>query len=1002
MYGRRRDGPCARIHRVHPSPTVGIAMRIVRQMRTLLVAFTGMTAAMAGCVVLPAAAADWETSARRRLAAADSLDLALPDLMLHEEYVGAYTAATTQLAIRFDLLGPENQKTLHSLQIVGEISDLSGDRESAQEILDTCLHAQRHLLGNDHPEVARSLYFLARIVRNFSDRDRAWAHLEEALAILEPIRSTQAPLYTAVLQERANWLRGEDKTLAIAVYRQALHARRACMRSPSFPIADNLTWLGWTLADAGRFDEAIPYLREAESELRRLGLEEHHLMGVVVSRLAEYDMLAARWPDAESKLVRSTRIFEMARAKHLPGFARRVIPLHGYDLLALTQLEQGHFLDAWYSSEKSRGNVALDLISYARGELTAPATFAAIDSLRRVDLALKADLGQDIGSASPSLLQRQVERLAIRARRFEIESAYLREHRPSSIDIAEVQAQLAPETAILSSIIVAIPADPPVAGPFLGASWASVLTADGTVRWTRNWTTRSGQTFHAMFAEIRQAMIRRRRGEDWPIRVEDDPEIRFDARIYTRMNFDAFLPRLDGIDHLIVAYDRMIPMVPFETYVGPDGRFLDEHFIVSYTPSATAYALLRSIHGDRPQRADPRLLAIGEPVFSDRGAPAPERWQDSRLDLTLMRDIVNDPSKLWLLPPLPESGREAMDIGALFKNSTVLLNEAATEARLRQLSRSDTLRGYTYIHVATHALAPDGRPERCALALSRRDLDPYTANDGLVDAEDILLGWQLDAEVMSLSACQTGRGAGYDRSEWLGFTQALMAAGARTIVSSMWKVDDAATRFLMARFYENIAGKRLVGRLTVHFAPLSKARALNEAKRWLREYRDESGECPFAHPAYWSGSSSSVRRGEALAFAPRQLPNIARLAHQPFEHHVRFDRFSGSGQGDVLHPEPPPPPGLRDRLDVEHLQGSERIRLGMQVNLRAREIEQAQALDWILEVVITEQVEDSPRIAIVVGFEGRAHHVEFDVFRIPGTQERLFALDRQPVLERVT
>ena len=43
-------------------------MRIVRQMRTLLVAFTGMTAAMAGCVVLPAAAADWETSARRRLA----------------------------------------------------------------------------------------------------------------------------------------------------------------------------------------------------------------------------------------------------------------------------------------------------------------------------------------------------------------------------------------------------------------------------------------------------------------------------------------------------------------------------------------------------------------------------------------------------------------------------------------------------------------------------------------------------------------------------------------------------------------------------------------------------------------------------------------------------------------------------------------------------------------------------------------------------------------------
>ena len=113
----------------------------------------------------------------------------------------------------------------------------------------------------------------------------------------------------------------------------------------------------------------------------------------------------------------------------------------------------------------------------------------------------------------------------------------------------------------------------------------------------------------------------------------------------------------------------------------------------------------------------------------------------------------------------------------------------------------------------------------------------------------------------------------------LGFVQALVQAGARSVLVSLWPVDDAATALLMARFYENLLGKR-----PGLEAPLGKAEALAEAKQWLRglprpqaealaaqlsqgELRvgvsplkpaarpaaaGDKGDRPYAHPYYWS------------------------------------------------------------------------------------------------------------------------------------------------------
>ncbi len=127
------------------------------------------------------------------------------------------------------------------------------------------------------------------------------------------------------------------------------------------------------------------------------------------------------------------------------------------------------------------------------------------------------------------------------------------------------------------------------------------------------------------------------------------------------------------------------------------------------------------------------------------------------------------------------------------------------------------------------------------------------------------------AELVTLSAGAPALGRDAGGEGFVGFTQALLISGARSVCLSLWKVNDLATSLLMKRFYQNWLGKRegLDKRL-------SKAEALCEAKQWLRDWTDKNIEHelaevarsdvrsrpkgarptaahPFEHPYYWAG-----------------------------------------------------------------------------------------------------------------------------------------------------
>ncbi len=264
----------------------------------------------------------------------------------------------------------------------------------------------------------------------------------------------------------------------------------------------------------------------------------------------------------------------------------------------------------------------------------------------------------------------------------------------------------------------------------------------------------------------------------------------------------------------------------------------------------------------------PGLLGIQ----MDAGAP-PAVIGSRRAAVAALRASRGD-----VFTPLPGTRREVEALAHLFADARVLLGSDASETVLTNLAGSGGLREYRYLHLATHGVAQPQFGLGSYLALAQDKLpDPVSLPsagaalfDGKLTAEQILR-WKLNADLVTLSACETGLGQKQGGEGFVGFSQALFIAGARSVVLSQWKVDDQATALLMQRFYQNLLGQR-----PGLEQPLGKAAALAEAKRWLRQLHAEETTAlvkslpaarglevvpatpeagstqPYAHPYYWA------------------------------------------------------------------------------------------------------------------------------------------------------
>jgi len=244
------------------------------------------------------------------------------------------------------------------------------------------------------------------------------------------------------------------------------------------------------------------------------------------------------------------------------------------------------------------------------------------------------------------------------------------------------------------------------------------------------------------------------------------------------------LPAVHGDRLLIVPHD-VLHYLPFAALRDPDGHWLVERYTLSTLPSAS---VLRYV-GDKGAGAGAATLAIGNP---DLGPGLELRFAE----------------------------REARLVADKRPAATVLVRGEATEARAKSL-----LGAAGIVHFATHGELSETDPLSSALLLA-----PGGGDDGRLEVREVL-GLDLHARLVVLSACETGLGKLSRGDELVGLQRAFLYAGTPAVVTTLWKVDDRASFELVRVFYERLAAA-------------DSAPALRQAQVEVMK--------TFAHPFAWA------------------------------------------------------------------------------------------------------------------------------------------------------
>ncbi len=630
------------------------------------------------------------------------------------------------------------------------------------------------------------------------------------------------------------------------------------------------------LPGAERFAELAVQLHSQRGGRSRDGRAQLHLGRVHLAR--------GRLAEARQALTESAKRFEESRLRAGDGVARATFEQSPYAHLAASFLYLEDTASAWLALERGQGRALLDLLT-ASGDRHLPyeAELQLRSAVRKLDLAEKesaalekaarTDLTPEVRSQLDASKGRV---LAATAEFVQLQSEIAKTHpvplgQPCGLE--RIWRSLDKDEALLGWLDV----------PMLGddnLTWGYVIRKNEPVRWVvlpepETTTDRNlYEQFRTTLTRPLTSMLRGSgagAGETWTT----------EARRLFDLRIEPLLPWLDDAQSIVVVGGGPVSGLPIETCLDEAGQTMGDQYAISYAPSATVFAWLsekrsrggngrdidgrdsdgrssggrdsngragndRVSHGrvsnghdsDGRESSDSALL-LGDPPFREEhlstNPKADLPWGGIPLS-TLRSALGGDSEALASLPRLRWSRLEVETLATHFDEPLVLVGTDATESRLAALSESGDLRGYGTIHLATHALVDSHNPWRSALVVSQLETQkPFI--DGLVTARDIIRFWDLDADLVVLSACETGLGRHIVGEGYVGFAQAFFQAGARSVLASLWKVDDRATALLMERFYREWRGGA------------TKVDALRTAKKALRESKDGPD---FSHPAYWS------------------------------------------------------------------------------------------------------------------------------------------------------
>lgn len=249
--------------------------------------------------------------------------------------------------------------------------------------------------------------------------------------------------------------------------------------------------------------------------------------------------------------------------------------------------------------------------------------------------------------------------------------------------------------------------------------------------------------------------------------------------------------------------------------------------VLTLAPSVRTFHDLRRLA--RPSTAPRPLLAMGDPALTGRAAGLGALGRFCQTTQPVPADLIRG------LTPLPETASEVRQVAAALGagRDDVILGTAATEQRLRQAS----LDQYRVLYFATHGLLPGELRCESEPGLVMTPVDGATArdSDGLLTASEIAR-LKLDADLVVLSACNTGAAGDLGGEALSGLARAFFHAGTRALLVSHWQVESRATAALM----------------TQAFARQADGAAIGIGERLRRAQQSLLADPRTAHPLYWA------------------------------------------------------------------------------------------------------------------------------------------------------
>jgi CHAT domain-containing protein len=780
-------------------------------------------------------------------------------LLLQEQgdYAAARPYVEQALAFYKKVLGPEHPHTATSLNNLGFLLKAQGDYAGARPYYEQALAIYKKVLGSEHHHTATSLNNLGLLLQAQGDYAGARPYYEQALAIRKKVLGPEHPHTALCLNNLGLLLRAQAIYAGARPYLEQALAINKKVLGPEHPnTAGSLGNLGVLLFEQGDYEGARPYLEQALAIRKKVLGPEHPKTVLSLSNLgallqAQGDSTGAR-PYCEQALAITIKNLLLASA----GLSER-------QQLAQTRTLR-HHLDA-YLALAPRARLAADkayqpLLRW-KGAILA---HQQLQRLGRADAATQALVVQlqsvtsrlaKLAWAVPEPKQRDAWRRQLQdlSREKDQVEADLSRSSAAFLEIQDLQTltpaqlqQALPLGTVLVDFLEFTHWDPPPGGK--GKLRAERRLAAFVVRRDRPIV----QLDLGPLAPIAAAVDAWRQGvAAGAAPAPGDAAAELRRRVWAPLE-----PHLPDATTVLLSPDGALARLPFAALPGKQpGTYLIEERALAVVPvpqllpallkhdPAQAKAASLLLVGDVDYGARP---GTGEPVADVRSAPRGDRPN-------LLRQWEPLPSTRAEIVALKDSFQERFPDAAV----TVLRKSKATEAAVRTQAPA-----HRHLHLATHGFfAP--KELKSALAFSRAD-QPQAADlfrqqdvtgfhpgllsglvlaganqmvepgrdDGILTSLEIATLDLSGVDLAVLSACETGLGESAGGEGLLGVQRAFQMAGAKSVVASLWKVDDTATRLLMTRFYENLWNAK---------KPMSKLEALRQAQLWLLREGSQRG-----------------------------------------------------------------------------------------------------------------------------------------------------------------